>query len=140
MNLFIKEDFISHAGNPLTWKIECDALSDDDWACIAHMIVERETRPFSKVVGIPRGGKKLEKALHPYINEDMYRNSIGVWTSHKILIVDDVWTTGTSFAEFTEIQTIKEDIKFNGWFGWTAFARNPIPDGSIVNALLRMGI
>ena len=47
MNLFVKEDFISHAGNPLTWKIECDALSDDDWACIAHMIVERETRPFS---------------------------------------------------------------------------------------------
>jgi len=65
MNLFVKEDFISHAGNPLTWKIECDALSDDDWACIAHMIVEQETRPFSKVVGIPRGGKKLEKALHP---------------------------------------------------------------------------
>lgn len=30
MNLFIKEDFISHAGLPLTWKVECDALSDSD--------------------------------------------------------------------------------------------------------------
>ena len=59
MNLFVKEDFISHAGNPLSWKIECDALTDDDWACIAHMIVEQETRPFSKVVGIPNGGKKV---------------------------------------------------------------------------------
>ena len=28
MNLFIKEDFISHAGLPLTWKVECDALSE----------------------------------------------------------------------------------------------------------------
>jgi hypothetical protein len=27
MNLFVKEDFISHAGNPLTWKIECDEFS-----------------------------------------------------------------------------------------------------------------
>ena len=138
MNLFVKEDFISHAGNPLTWKIECDALSDDDWACIAHMIVEREIRPFSKVIGIPRGGKKLEKALQPYINEDKYRNNLGVWMSHKILIVDDVWTTGTSFAEFTEIQLVKEDIEFAGWFGWTAFARNFIPVHSKINALLRM--
>ena len=54
MNLFVKEDFISHAGNPLTWKIECDALSNDDWECIAHMIVESESRRFSKVMGIPR--------------------------------------------------------------------------------------
>ena len=28
MNLFIKEDFISHAGLPLTWKVECDALTE----------------------------------------------------------------------------------------------------------------
>ena len=130
MNLFVKEDFISHAGNPLTWKIECDALSDDDWACIAHMIVEQETRPFSKVVGIPRGGKKLEEALQPYVSFGIY----------PVLVVDDVWTTGTSFAEFTQIQTIKQELDECGWFGWAAFARNPIPDGSIVNALLRMGI
>jgi len=140
MNLFVKEDFISHAGNPLSWKIEGDALSDDDWACIAHMIVEQETRPFSKVVGIPRGGKKLEKALQPYINEDMYKNAIGVWTPHRLLIVDDVWTTGTSFKEFKEIELVKQEITMLGWFGWVAFARNPIPDDSIVNALLRMGI
>ena len=98
MNLFVKEDFISHAGNPLTWKIECDALSDDDWACIAHMIVEREMRPFSKVIGIPRGGKKLEEALQPYVSFGIY----------PVLVVDDVWTTGTSFAEFTQTQIIKQ--------------------------------
>ena len=130
MNLFVKEDFISHAGNPLTWKIECDALSDDDWACIAHMIVEREMRPFSKVIGIPRGGKKLEEALQPYVSFGIY----------PVLVVDDVWTTGTSFEEFTQIQTIKQELDECGWFGWAAFARNPIPIHSKVNALLRMGI
>ena len=29
MSLFIREDFISHAGLPLTWKVECDALTDN---------------------------------------------------------------------------------------------------------------
>ena len=130
MNLFVKEDFISHAGNPLTWKIECDALSDDDWACIAHMIVESESRRFSKVIGIPRGGKKLEEALQPYVSFGIY----------PVLVVDDVWTTGTSFAEFTQIQTIKQELDECGWFGWTAFARNPMPKNSTINALLRMGI
>ena len=130
MNLFVKEDFISHAGNPLTWKIECDALSDDDWACIAHMIVEREMRPFSKVIGIPRGGKKLEEALQPYAGPS------GIY---PVLVVDDVWTTGTSFAEFIEIQTIKQELDECGWFGWAVFARNFIPTESKVNALLRMG-
>ena len=125
MNLFVKEDFISHAGNPLTWKIECDALSDDDWACIAHMIVEREMRPFSKVIGIPRGGKKLEEALQPYVSFGIY----------PVLVVDDVWTTGTSFTEFTQIQIIKQELDECGWFGWAVFARNPIPIHSKVNVI-----
>ena len=35
MNLFIKEDFISHAGLPLTWKVECDALTEKDYEALA---------------------------------------------------------------------------------------------------------
>ena len=34
MNLFIREDFISHAGLPLTWKVECDALSEGDYEAL----------------------------------------------------------------------------------------------------------
>ncbi len=34
MNLFIKEDFISHAGLPLTWKVECDALDENDYEAL----------------------------------------------------------------------------------------------------------
>ena len=61
MNLFIKEDFISHAGLPLTWKVECDALTDGDYDALAKIVSERLT--FRDVKGIPRGGIPFEKAL-----------------------------------------------------------------------------
>ena len=41
MNLFIKEDFISHAGLPLTWKVECDALTDEDYEALAKIVSEK---------------------------------------------------------------------------------------------------
>ena len=123
MNLFQKEKSTSHAGLELNWKIECDAISDAEWDCLATMIMEIQTRPFSKVIGIPRGGKKLEEALQPYCNLGSYNNHVGNVVNHPILIVDDVWTTGASFREFTEIQVIKTDIEKNGWFGWCIFAR-----------------
>ena len=31
MNLFQKVDFKSSAGLDLSWKIECDAITDDEW-------------------------------------------------------------------------------------------------------------
>ena len=53
MNLFVKENFISHSGNKLDFKIECDALTDEDIECIAYIISKKYT--FSNVFGIPRG-------------------------------------------------------------------------------------
>jgi len=38
MDLFQRVDFISHAGIPMSWKIECDAISNDEWIAIAKMI------------------------------------------------------------------------------------------------------
>ena len=61
MNLFIKEDFISHAGLPLTWKVECDALTEKDYEALAKIVSEKLT--FCDVKGIPRGGIPFEKAL-----------------------------------------------------------------------------
>ena len=91
--LFQQQDFIGHSGKPLTWKIECDAIQDVEWATLAHMIQELERRPFGEVVGIPRGGLKLSGPLEKYAtgrDED------------PLLIVDDVMTTGGSFTEFAE--------------------------------------
>ena len=90
IDLFQKINFTSHSGLDLTWKIEMDALSREDWECISHMIIELSP-PFKEAVGIPRGGTKLGKLLNLHgtgKRED------------PICIVDDVLTTGGSMEEF----------------------------------------
>ena len=66
-NLFEVGDFISHAGNKLAWKIECDAIRPGWWDGLARMIMDYQTEPFSKVVGIPRGGLPLQYAMEQYV-------------------------------------------------------------------------
>ena len=63
IDLFQKINFTSHSGLDLTWKIEMDALSREDWECITQMILELSP-PFREAVGIPRGGVKLGKLLN----------------------------------------------------------------------------
>ena len=61
MNLFIRDDFISHAGLPLTWKVECDALSEDDYEALAKIVSEKIK--FKDVICIHRGCIPFENAL-----------------------------------------------------------------------------
>ena len=104
MNLLQLGKFTSHAGKELDFKIECDALTDDDWECIAKLISDR--CKFGKVYGIPSGGVKLQKALEKYVTpNNPYR-----------LVVDDVWTTGESMMEAME----------NGDVGFVVFARERV--------------
>ena len=129
MDLFQKVDFISHAGIPMSWKIECDAISNDEWAALAKMIMEYQTEPFRAAIGIPRGGVKFADALNKYAS--------GVPTD-EVMVVDDVYTTGTSFREF-----IAENYPM--WtmqqgFRWCVFARKPSDtvQGGFVKALFTM--
>ena len=132
MDLFQSVDFKSSAGLDLKWKIECDAISDDEWKCIATMIMER-TRPFKNVVGIPRGGIKLAQELDKY-STGYYRD--------PVCIVDDVLTTGNSMKkcreeieknrlndEETKVvePKIKYDPMLSGPIGWVVFARGECP-------------
>lgn len=87
MSLFQRKNFISHSGVPLTWKIECDALTDEDWETLALIISERCS--FKSVEGVPTGGLKLAAALQKYCSNKGY----------PLLIVDDVLTTGKSMWE-----------------------------------------
>ena len=119
--LFQIGDFVSHAGIPLKWKIECDAL-EGQWDSIATMIMDYEKRPFSRVIGIPRGGLPLQWALEPYITPG----------DHPWLVVDDVYTTGTSFREFC---TTKETMFA---YKWVVFARKPVHKDDEVHALFTM--
>lgn len=114
--LFVYERFVGHAGHVHDWKIECEALTDADWRCLAIMALEvLIDTPFSEVVGIPRGGLKLASYLGT--------NGPG----HPRLIVDDVLTTGKSMRE---AMTKPDDI------GLVVFARGPLPDR--VTALFAM--
>ena len=125
IDLFQRIDFTSHSGLDLTWKIEMDALTRDEWECIAHMIIELSP-PFKEAIGIPRGGVKLGKLLNLHgtgKRED------------PICIVDDVLTTGGSMNEFKQKRHWRNPSKY---IGWVVFARNKPP--SWVKALFQMPI
>lgn len=122
IDLFQKIDFISHAGLPLTWKLECDAISKDEWIALAHIIREYEKQDWHKAVGIPRGGVPLGEALNKYSTGD---------PKDPVLVVDDVYTTGKSFKDY-----VKENYPNDNVIQWAVFARKPTEDG--VKALFTM--
>lgn len=100
-NLFQKIDFRSHSRQDLSWKIECDALTDEDWKTLAFIAGQKYY--FDKVVGIPRGGSKFAKELEQYCDLIRGKNSI--------LIVDDVLTTGSSMEKYkTKYETCENFV------------------------------
>lgn len=121
-SLFESGQFISHAGLKLNWKIECDAIRPEEWHVLAKMINEYEPQVWQKAIGIPRGGVALGKALDQYSTGN---------PDDPILIVDDVYTTGTSFKEF-----IEKEYKGVATLQWCVFARKPT--GGRVKALFTM--
>ena len=88
MALFQCGEFVLHSGEVSDFKIDCDALTADDWEALAYMIGDRVGR-FSRVVGIPRGGWKLAEAMRPLTGS----------ATDPVLIVDDVLTTGRSMED-----------------------------------------
>ena len=105
-NLFQTGDFKLASGAKSNFKIECDALTEDDWQTLA-MLIARNVGQFSEVIGVPRGGDQLACVL------DKYRRTDG-----PRLIVDDVLTTGGSLAKYMTEPTD---------FGYVVFARGPLP-------------
>ena len=104
--LFVSGDFKLHSGLRSTWKIDCDALTDADWATLAAMAAPL-LQPFKEVEAIPRGGVRFAAALRPYAKPD----------ASLLLLADDVLTTGESM----------ERARAGGGkvIGVVAFARGP---------------
>ncbi|MDO8654886.1 MAG: hypothetical protein Q7R48_00415 [bacterium] len=118
--LFQRVHFISASGQPLTWKIECDALTAEDWATLAAAAME--TFPdlrFCRAVGVPRGGIPFAEALAQYATKE-----------GPVLVVDDVFTTGGSIAAV--------HAEYPSSRALVAFARGPVPEG--VLALWTLGV
>lgn len=106
MTLFNLGDFVSHSGFDLSWKIDCDALVDEDWAALA-LLISQSVPAFGPVEGVPEGGIKLAVALEPYRRHG------------PLLIVDDVLTTGQSMEE----QRAEREAR-----GVVVFSRGPSPE------------
>jgi orotate phosphoribosyltransferase len=81
--LFRTGDFTLRSGAKSRWRIECEALTSEDWHALALMASEI-LPPFGAVEGVPRGGLAFALALRRY------------GTSGPVLIAGDVVTTGGS--------------------------------------------
>ena len=104
--LFESGEFVLHSGERSNFRIECDALTDADLTTLAQMLVAR-LPAFGAVEGVPRGGLRLAAALVPFV------------TRGPLLIVDDVYTTGTS------VRAHRGDREA---IGAVLFSRNPVTE------------
>lgn len=90
--LFRRGRFRLNNGEESWFKIDCDALSDEDLDTLALLVAEdSRVGTFHKVEGVPTGGLRFAKALERY--------ALSKYTdaqNPRVLIVDDVLTTGGS--------------------------------------------
>ena len=112
--LFQSGNFTLNSGRKATWKIECDALTDEDVATMAAMLAEL-LPPFGDVVGVPRGGLRLAAALERFTSD-----------STTTLIADDVLTTGGSLERMRASLRAERDESWD-FVGAVLFARGPCP-------------
>jgi hypothetical protein len=117
VSLFELGPFTLPSGRATHFKIECDALTETDWAALARLAVEL-LPPFGHVEGVPRGGVPFARALERYVTP----------SSSRLLIADDVWVTGLSMERHRSDRTA---------IGVVAFARNPV--AAWVEPLLHLG-
>jgi len=111
MSLLGSGDFRLHSGEPSSFKIDCDFLTDEDWVTAAALIAP-VLGQFRSAVGVPRGGLAFAEALGPY--------AAG---SGPILVVDDVWTTGGSLRQARREQ---EALGWSMTAGVVLFTRGPL--------------
>jgi orotate phosphoribosyltransferase len=115
--LFQKGEFTLHSGRRSSFKIECDALTPEEWDTLAFLALAIAPGSFSDVRPIPEGGKPFARAILRQMDQLGW-----VFTPDApLLVVDDVWTTGRSFEEYRASQPIDQRVS-----GVVAFARSPV--------------
>lgn len=109
--MFVKKSFISHSGQKLDWKIECDDMTYSDVETLCYLISQKFK--FFNVFGVPDGGLKFATCLKKYCSDNV---------DDGILVVDDVFTTGKSMNSFVSKNNIKNPK------GVVIFSRGTRPD------------
>lgn len=113
MNLFMGGNFKLHSGGRSSFKIDCDALSLDDIRVLALQIASQYR--FKEVVSVPRGGDRLADALKKYAIPQL---------TLPVLIVDDVFTTGSSIDK---VRNRLDWADKDNAIGVVIFSRGPTP-------------
>lgn len=85
--------FITHSGKVSNFKIECDALSNNDIETMLRWADEIGLIPsYKRVIGIPTGGERIAAILEDHVKPPDNQSEI-------TLVVDDVMTTGKSMTK-----------------------------------------
>jgi hypoxanthine phosphoribosyltransferase len=109
--MLFKPSFMSHSGILLPFKLELESLDHEDWDILADLISNHID--FNEVHGIPRGGLLLAERLVEYAKPQTKKK-------RRVLIVDDVLTTGASMQEYYDkLKTGDNKVK-----GVVVFARS----------------
>lgn len=128
--LFRWGGFRTSTGHKMPFEINCDALTHEDILCIANVIAAKTT--FKAVYSVPTGGNRLGVALQQFRDGD---------GADRILIVDDVLTTGKSIESEKRRVTERLErmgVEFTGEIvGWVIFARTQPADW--INAIFTWG-
>lgn len=124
MDLFQSGAFDLHGGGVSDFKIECDALSDDEMNALAFQLAQRLPPYRYNVFGIPRGGLRVARAMEAFAGPEGPR-----------LVCDDVLTTGLSFRQY--VRSIGEPL--GDWIGAVLFARGFVPEGITALFHLHLG-
>lgn len=85
------------SGRESNFKIDCDALTDEDWAALAEVFFQGYGGGWGAVEGVPRGGLAFAQHLAKYSmsrEESFEKTGWLAWV--EVLVVDDVATTGSS--------------------------------------------
>lgn len=131
MNLFQLKEKKPNSGQISEFKIECDALTNEDWDCIAFLLSQKLPN-FKRAIGVPKGGNVLAQKMQEYATDK---------ESLPTLICDDVLTTGKSLKRFKDVLQSSDrygDYSYTNdkFIGTVAFSRGKCPQW--VTPLLKM--
>lgn len=123
MKLFQSGDFVLSSGRKSNFKIDCDALTDEDIEALASIFRKKLACSWhgaaaSIICPVPSGGNRLALALGRRRRDGTH---IKIIHGAPVLVAEDVFTTGRSM----EAERLKHQEPVRGV---VIFARAPCPE------------